>query len=168
MSDEVDLILAAWGRELPELDVAPLASLSRLSRLYRHLDRARSEAFAAHDLEVWEFDVLAALRRQGRPYELSPGELIRQTLSTSGTMTNRVNRLAARGLVERLPNTDDRRGVRVRLTEEGRSRVQQALSDLLDYERRVLAAIEPEERAQLAALLKRLLAPFEKASSGYR
>nr|WP_300143523.1 MarR family transcriptional regulator [Propionicimonas sp.] len=162
MADEVDLILAAWARELPGTDVSPLGSLSRLSRLAKHLDRARRDAFAAHELEVWEFDVLAALRRQGRPYELSPGELIRQTLSTSGTMTNRVNRLEARGLVERQPNADDRRGVLVRLTDAGRSRVQDALADLLDFERRVLAAIEPGEREELARLLRRLLAPFEQ------
>lgn len=163
MADEVDLILAAWARELPGVDVTPLASLSRISRLAKHLDRARSEAFAAHQLEVWEFDVLAALRRQGRPYELSPGELIRQTLSTSGTMTNRVNRLESRGLVVRQPNTDDRRGVLVRLTDAGRERVQDALADLLAYERRVLAAIEPAEREQLAGLLRSVLAPFERA-----
>lgn len=163
MADEVDLILSAWARELPEVDVSPLGSLSRISRLAKHLDRARREAFAAHELEVWEFDVLAALRRQGRPYELSPGELIRQTLSTSGTMTNRVNRLEARGLVVRQPNTDDRRGVRVRLTEEGRQRVREALADLLAFERKVLAAIEPAERDRLADLLRRLLAPFERS-----
>lgn len=162
MADEVDLILQAWARELPGVDVTPLDSLSRISRLAKHLDRARSDAFAAHELEVWEFDVLAALRRQGRPYELSPGELIRQTLSTSGTMTNRVNRLEARGLVVRLPNADDRRGVLVRLTDSGRERVQGALADLLAYERRVLAAIEPAERDELAGLLRRLLAPFEQ------
>lgn len=161
MADEVDLILAAWARELPDVDVSPLGSLSRLSRLAKHLDRARREAFAAHELEVWEFDVLAALRRQGRPYELSPGELIRQTLSTSGTMTNRVNRLEARGLVQRQPNTDDRRGVLVRLTDAGRLRVQDALADLLGFERRVLAAIAPDERTELARLLRQLLAPFE-------
>lgn len=162
MADEVDQILAAWARELPDADVSPLGSLSRISRLARHLDRARSAAFTAHGLEVWEFDVLAALRRAGRPYELSPGELIRQTLSTSGTMTNRVNRLEARGLVERLPNADDRRGVRVRLTGAGRGLVQDALADLLGYERDVLSSIEPAERDQLAELLRRLLAPFER------
>lgn len=167
MADEVDLILAAWARELPEADVTPLGSLSRISRLAKHLDRARRDAFAAHQLEVWEFDVLAALRRAGRPYELSPGELIRQTLSTSGTMTNRVNRLESRGLVVRQPNTDDRRGVRVRLTADGRRRVQDALADLLGYEQQVLAAIDPAEREQLADLLRRLLAPFESASGGY-
>jgi DNA-binding MarR family transcriptional regulator len=162
MADEVDLILAAWARELPGVDVTPLGSLSRISRLAKHLDRARRDAFAAQELEVWEFDVLAALRRQGRPYVLSPGELIRSTLSTSGTMTNRVNRLEARGLVIRQPNHDDRRGVLVKLTDEGRDRVQQALAELLAYERRVLSAIEPEQREELARLLRRLLAPFER------
>ena len=163
MADEVDLILAAWARELPDIDVTPLGSLSRISRLAKHLDRARRDAFAAHELEVWEFDVLAALRRQGRPYVLSPGELIRATLSTSGTMTNRINRLEARGLVIRQPNTDDRRGVLVKLTDVGRERVQQALADLLAYERKVLSAIEPTEREELAVVLRRLLAPFERA-----
>ncbi len=163
MADEVDLILAAWARELPDIDVTPLGSLSRISRLAKHLDRARRDAFAAHELEVWEFDVLAALRRQGRPYVLSPGELIRATLSTSGTMTNRINRLEARGLVIRQPNNDDRRGVLVKLTDVGRDRVQQALADLLAYERKVLSAIEPTEREELAVVLRRLLAPFERA-----
>jgi DNA-binding MarR family transcriptional regulator len=161
--DEVDQILASWVTELPQLDASPLASLSRLSRLSRHLDRARSEAFAAAELEPWEFDVLAALRRHGPPYELSPGELIHETLSTSGTMTNRVNRLEARGLVARKPNAQDRRGVLVRLTEDGRSRVQAALSDLLDFERDVLAVISPDEREQLANVLRTLLAPFERS-----
>ena len=117
--DEVDRIMASWAQELPGLDASPLASLSRLSRLSRHLDRARSEAFAAAELEPWEFDVLAALRRLGPPYEASPGELIHETLSTSGTMTNRINRLESRGLVVRLPNAQDRRGVLVRLTAKG-------------------------------------------------
>ena len=156
--DEVDDLVAAWGRERPDLDTSPMQVLSRVDRLARHVDRARAAAFSRHDLEGWEFDVLAALRRQGRPYELSPGDLIRATLSTSGTMTNRVNRLAARGLVVRQPNRDDRRGVLVRLTDDGRTRVQLALADLLAYERRVLAAIDPDEREELTTLLRRLLA----------
>ena len=77
--------------------------LSRLTRLARHLDRARRAAFAEHDLEGWEFDVLAALRRAGEPYVLSPGQLLAQTLVTSGTMTNRIDRLEARGLVSAGP-----------------------------------------------------------------
>ena len=119
--DEVDRITAAWQRERPDLDVSPLQVLSRVSRLARHLDLARRQAFAAHDLETWEFDVLAALRRAGAPYSLSPGQLGTETLVTSGTMTNRIDRLEDRGLVRREPDPSDRRGVRVVLTDEGRS-----------------------------------------------
>jgi len=100
-TDEVDDLVAAWQAERPDLDVRPMQVLSRISRLARHLDRERRSAFAAHDLESWEFDVLAALRRQGAPYELSPGALLRATLVTSGTMTNRIDRLKDKGLVRR-------------------------------------------------------------------
>ena len=119
MRDEVDELVEAWARELPDLDLEPVAVFSRIHRLARHLDLARREAFAAHGIESWEFDVLAALRRAGAPYELSPGRLLRETLVTSGTMTNRVDRLAGRGYVERYPDPDDRRGVIVRLTARG-------------------------------------------------
>src|ERR687893_115252 len=109
-----------------------MGGLSRMSRLDHHLDAARRAAFAAHDIEPWEFDVLAALRRAGTPYELSPGRLLRETLVTSGTMTNRVDRLAARGYVERYPDPADRRGVIVRLTAEGRTAVDAAFGALLE------------------------------------
>ena len=98
-----------------------------------------SDAFTAHGIESWEFDVLAALRRAGSPYELSPGKLLRQTLVTSGTMTNRVDRLTARGLVERLPDPKDRRGVLVRLTIEGKAAVDGAFEALLAAEADLLS-----------------------------
>jgi len=160
-TDEVDRIVEAWQRERPDLDVAPLAILSRVLRLARHLDLARGSAFAEHDLEGWGFDVLSALRREGPPYELSPGQLVAQTLVTSGTMTNRVDRLVARGLVNRGPDPSDRRGVKVRLTTAGRAVVDAALADLLARERILLKQLPPPERDHLAELLRRLLSPFE-------
>ena len=159
--DEVDRILEAWARETPDLDVSPLRVLSRVSRLSRHLDLERRDAFASHHLDTWEFDVLAALRREGPPYELSPGRLIQQTLSTSGTMTNRIDRLPPRGLVERLPDPRDRRGVRVRLMPAGRALVEAALNDLLDREHDILSPLSADERARIADLLRRLMQPFE-------
>ena len=105
--------------------------------------------------------MLAALRRAGRPYELSPGELLTQTLVTSGTMTNRVDRLEARGLVDRRPDPDDRRGVLVRLTDDGRSSVDAALADLLEHERMILGDLTPDERVVLADLLRVLVSPFD-------
>ncbi|NLE71786.1 MAG: MarR family transcriptional regulator [Actinomycetales bacterium] len=161
MIDEVDRIVEAWRRERPDLDVAPLSVLSRVTRLARHLDLARRNAFARHQLEVWEFDVLSALRRAGEPYQLSPGTLVAQTLVTSGTMTNRIDRLAERGLVERRPAPGDRRGVLVHLTGEGRARVDAAMEDLLRVEHELLAGLADDDRRRLADLLRVLVAPFE-------
>jgi DNA-binding MarR family transcriptional regulator len=161
MRDEVDRLVEAWQRERADLDLRPMEVLSRVSRLAHHLDRARRTAFAEHGLESWEFDVLAALRRAGTPYELSPGRLIRETLVTSGTMTNRVDRLATRGLVERLPDPSDRRGVLVRLTEDGRRTVDGALSGLLVRERELLVGLNEADQKRLASLLRSLVAAFE-------
>ena len=160
MRDEVDELVEAWRRERPELDLTPVEVFSRISRLSRHLDLARKQAFTEHRIESWEFDVLAALRRAGAPYELSPGRLLKETLVTSGTMTNRVDRLAARGLVERLPDPRDRRGVLVRLTPEGKAAVDGAFEALLSAEAELLADLPQAERTTLARLLRSLLAPF--------
>ncbi|CAN5323612.1 MAG: MarR family winged helix-turn-helix transcriptional regulator [Nocardioides sp.] len=160
MKDEVDDLSAAWARERPDLDLAPVAVFSRLARLSRHLDLARREAFTAHAIEPWEFDVLAALRRAGSPYELSPGRLLRETMVTSGTMTNRVDRLVARGFVERLPDPEDRRGVLVRLTREGKTAVDGAFEALLEAETTFVSGLSESEQEQLANLLRTLLQPF--------
>jgi DNA-binding MarR family transcriptional regulator len=160
--DEVDRLVDAWRHERADLDLEPMEVLSRVSRLAHHLDRARRSAFAEHDLESWEFDVLAALRRAGAPYELSPGRLLRETLVTSGTMTNRVDRLSGRGLVERLPDPSDRRGVLVRLTPRGRTAVDGALEGLLSRERGLLAGLDAGQRRTLALLLRTLVVPFEE------
>ena len=159
--DEVDDLVAAWQAERPDLDVKPLQVLSRVSRLARHLDRARRAAFAGHDLEPWEFDVLAALRRQGPPYELSPGALLRTTLVTSGTMTNRVDKLEEAGLVHRRRDPEDKRGMLVTLTAAGQTRVDAALADLLESEQALLASLPGDGRQTLAGLLRILLAPLD-------
>ena len=159
--DEVDRLVAAWTHERPDLDVSPMQVMSRVARLAHHLDRARRQAFAEHGLEPWEFDVLSSLRKAGEPYALSPGRLVQETLVTSGTMTNRVDRLAARGLVERRPAPGDRRGVRVQLTAEGLIRVDAALTDLLRVEEELLEDLADEDRRRLADLLRVLVAPFD-------
>ena len=160
MRDEVDELVAAWARERGDLDLAAVEVFSRITRLARHLDRERRDAFRAHGLEPWEFDVLAALRRAGEPYELSPGRLMRETMVTSGTMTNRVDRLVLREYVDRLPDPDDRRGVIVRLLPKGRAAVDAAFAELLEAERALLAGISPRDQQRLATLLRPLLAPF--------
>jgi DNA-binding MarR family transcriptional regulator len=160
--DEVDALIEAWSRERPDLDVAPMSVLSRVTRLARHLDRQRAAAFSAHGLETWEFDVLAALRRAGSPNQLSPGRLLRETMVTSGTMTNRVDRLAARGLVLRALHPGDKRGVLVRLTDAGRAAVDAALADLLMAERQLLAGLAEDDQHQLAQMLRRLLMVYRE------
>ena len=161
LRDEVDNLVAAWRAQRPDLDVEPLQVLSRISRLARHLDIARRGAFANHGLESWEFDVLSALRRQGPPFQLTPGALLRATLVTSGTMTNRIDRLAAADLVRREPDPRDRRGVLVTLTDRGLERVDAALADLLHSELALLAGLDRRARRQLADLMRTLLAPFD-------
>ncbi len=162
--DEVDRIVAEWRKERPELDVSALEVLSRVTRLARHLDRARKSAFAKHGLEIWGFDVLAGLRRTGAPYELSPGQLLQQTLVTSGTMTNRIDRLQELGFVERRPEPADGRGIIVRLTPIGKEVVDAALDDLLSSEESLLAELNKSERIQLAQILCTVLAPFDSAN----
>ncbi|WP_403020701.1 MarR family winged helix-turn-helix transcriptional regulator [Salinibacterium sp. GXW1014] len=159
--DEVDRIVDAWQRERPDLDFAPLQVLSRVGRLARHLDRARRTAFAASGLESWEFDVLSALRREGEPYQLSPKSLLQQTLVSSGTMTNRIDRLVERGLVTRNADPRDRRSVLVTMTREGRARVDTAITQLLESERALLAALPDAEHERLADLLRVLNLDFD-------
>jgi DNA-binding MarR family transcriptional regulator len=168
VEDEVDRLVAAWRTERPDLDTAPLEIFSRVSRLARHLDRARRAVFAEHGLGAWEFDVLTALRRAGRPYELSPGRLLRATLVTSGTMTNRIDRLEQARLVRRLPDPRDKRGILVRLTETGRHRVDAALADLLERERELLGSLGGVDHSTLAGLLRTLLAPFDSDDQARR
>ena len=164
--DEVDRIVDAWQQERPDLDVAPLQVLSRVSRLARHLDIARREAFAVNDLEPGEFDVLAALRRTGKPYSLTPSALISQNLVTSGTMTNRIDRLESKDLVARMPDPTDGRGVLVQLTQSGKSAVDRALEELLSREKSLLATVSKADREKLASVLRDIVLPFDEESAG--
>jgi DNA-binding MarR family transcriptional regulator len=160
-NDEVDRIVDAWEHERPDLDFAPLQVLSRVARLARHLERARRTAFSASDLELWEFDVLSALRRAGAPYQLSPKALLQQTLVSSGTMTNRIDRLVERELVERETDPNDGRGILVVMTERGRDRVDSAIALLLVGESELLDGLSTLERERLSTLLRKLSLDFD-------
>jgi len=160
--DEVDRIVAAWHAERPDLDTTPMTVLSRITRLARRLDLERRAAFADQQLEPWQFDVLSSLRRAGSPYALTPGALMNELMVSSGTTTNRIDRLEREGLVVRSPSPHDRRTVLVTLTPAGRQRVDTALIALLECETRILASLPAEDSARLAALLRTLLLPFEE------
>jgi DNA-binding MarR family transcriptional regulator len=159
--DEVDRLIAAWKRERPDLDLSPLAVLSRITRIARHLDIARRDAFG--DLENWGFDVLAALRRAGEPHQLSPGQLMQETLVTSGTMTNRLDRLEELQLITRQPDPSDGRGSLVTLTRAGMRAVDSAMEDLLENERELLQNLSAKDREVLADLLSKLVTEFDES-----
>ena len=154
--DEVDRILADWRSARPDLDLAPLSVFSRMTRITKHLDKARARAFERSGLASWEFDVLAVLRRGGDPFRQSPKVLVQQTMVSSGTMTNRIDRMATRGLVRRLTDPNDGRGVLVEMTEQGRTLVDAAMTRLSDSEEQLLGGVPRSERERLAALLRKL------------
>jgi len=158
MDDEVDEIVAAWQRERPDLDVEPLQVMSRLDRLAGVLGERRAAIFGRYDLRRHEFDVLAALRRAGTPFELTAGELAARTYVTSGTMTSRLDGLTERGLVTRAADPVDGRLVRVTLTTAGRQLVDAAFAALVSAERDLLAPLPAGDLEPLAATLRQLLA----------
>lgn len=158
--DEVDRIIEGWARARSDLDTGPLAVFSRISRLARFLETARRDSFTAAGLEGWEFDMLSALRRSGDD-ALSPGALMQQTLVTSGTMTTRIDKLVARGLVSKNRSPRDGRAVEVRLRSEGVRRVDDAMESLLAAERDLLRPLDADGRTALADTLRSLLLTFE-------
>lgn len=154
--DHVDQIVAQWGEQRPDLDVSGMAIIGRLSRLELRIRPRLQEVFVSHGLEAWEFDMLATLRRSGPPFRLSAGQLLESMMITSGTMTNRIDRLEERGLIRRVGDPNDRRKVLVELTQEGLETVDETLPDHAANEKRLLEALSPEEQQVLIGLLRKL------------
>jgi DNA-binding MarR family transcriptional regulator len=159
--DHLDRIAAEWKRERPDVDTAALELLGRLFRSAQLADRTLAKGLAGHELQPGWFDLLAALRRSGEPFELNPTQLMRATMLSSGGMTKRLDRLVDAGLVERRPDPSDRRGTLVRLTALGRQRIDDALAVHVANEEDVLSALSPRERHSLEALLRKLLSSLE-------
>jgi DNA-binding MarR family transcriptional regulator len=164
--DQIDRLLAQWLRERPDLDATPMGVIGRISRLARHLERRLKPVFERYDLDGGLFDVLATLRRAGAPHRLSPTELFNSVMLSSGAMTSRIDRLERAGLVVRTPDPDDRRGVLVQLTPQGRELVDRAVESHVANESRLIEALTSEERAELARLLRKLLLSFERDAAG--
>jgi len=157
MKDQVDEILRQWEDQRPDLDVSPLGILSRIIRLSKHIERNVKAVLAPLELDSWSFDVLAALRRQGKPYGLSPTELRRSALLTSGAMTNRIDRLEERGLVERRANPEDRRAIEVRLTARGLELIDRAVVARLHLAEKLASRLDEDNQIELSRLLRKLL-----------
>lgn len=152
--DTVDRLLAQWLRVRPDLEPTPMRTSGRLLRVAKILEQRTESVLRPFGLSLWQFDVLATLRREDR--DLSPGELLAATLLTSGAMTHRLDRLEGAGLVERRANPEDRRGVRVRLTRAGRELVDRAVAARFEEASRIESLLEEEEAASLARLLARI------------
>ena len=159
--DHVDRILEQWRRERPDLDTSPMSVIARISRLSRILERRIAEVLAEHGLNESQFGVLAALRRAGPPYCLSPTALYSSLLISSGAMTNRLDRLTASGLVTRVPDPNDRRSMLVQLTPQGVRVIEQAIAAHAANEVALLAPLSADERRTMADLLRKFLAGFE-------
>jgi DNA-binding MarR family transcriptional regulator len=161
--DHIDAIVGQWRRERPDLDLAPLGLMGRLLRTAHLADAALADGLSAYALQPGWFDLMAALRRAGAPYELNPTQLARATMISSGGMTKRLDRLVDVGLVKRRPDPDDRRGTLVRLTPRGVATIDDALGTHVSSEDRVLRSLRPAERRTLDGLLRNLLEDLERS-----
>jgi DNA-binding MarR family transcriptional regulator len=152
--DAIDEILDQWSEQRPDLETASLGVVIRVMTLYRSFSRQATRALEPVELELWEYDVLSALRRQGQPYTLPATRLARETGLSSGAMTNRIDRLELRELVLRKPDSKDRRGVNVSLTAQGRKLIDRAIQYRLDSARDSLQALTAKQQRELASLLR--------------
>lgn len=164
--DSVDRLLAEWARERPDLDAAPLAVMARLFRLSALAIRRADRWLSPLGLTWESFSLLVTLRRAGAPYQRRPSELLRDSLLSSGAMTNRIDRVEAMGLVLRLRDPHDRRGVIVQLTERGVVLADQAIEVHLAGWRDLLAGLSRTEQKGLTVLLARLLQGQELEDTG--
>ncbi|MYR42789.1 MarR family transcriptional regulator [Streptomyces sp. SID5910] len=144
MSDAVDAIIRQWVQERPDVegDLWPVQLFARIQRLARVVEKSCKAAAAAHGVEYGEFDVLTTLQRSGPPYALTAGALVKASMVTSGAITNRIDRMEAKGLVERIRDTGDRRTVKIRLTDHGHEVTRAAFADHLGNYGRLLAGLD--------------------------
>jgi DNA-binding MarR family transcriptional regulator len=161
--DRVDEILAQWNRERPDLDVAPMGLIGRITRLSLHLTREMEKTFVEYGLNRATFDVLATLRRSAPPHALSPGELMESMMVTSGTMTNRIDQLEKAGLITRRQNPDDGRSVIIGLTERGFAVIDAAVTAHVATQARLVSGLSPAERAALDQALRTFLSRLESS-----
>ncbi|WP_169569538.1 MarR family transcriptional regulator [Sneathiella limimaris] len=159
--DHIDMITEQWGRERPDLDVTPMALIGRMGRVTAHLKQDMGKTFAKHGLQAASFDVLATLRRAGKPYALSPGDLIKSTMVTSGTMTNRIDQLEKAGLVKRVVNPADARSRMISLTEKGFTLIDKVVEEHVMTQANLVSGLSEAEQKSLNELLRKFLGTFK-------
>ncbi len=155
MQDHVDMVRHQWASERPDIDTTPFAIFGRFARIYAVLGKKLDENYKKFDLSAGDFDVLATLRRNGAPYALNPTQLYKSSMLSSGTMTSRIDRLEKKGLVSRHPDPEDRRALKIHLTQQGRDLIDAAMPAHVNLENKLLEAFTVEERKTLEDLLKK-------------
>ena len=163
--DSVDAKLQTWSRELPDLDLSTEGVVARIQHLEKRLKRSMEETLAEFGLNYGEWVVLGALRTAGPPYRRSAGALARILDLTSGAMTNRIDRMESAGLIRRVPDPDDRRGVQLEITPKGRQLWENAVGVQAQKEQLVASALTAREKEQLNTLLRRLVLSFDDAAA---
>ena len=166
MKDPIDKLISQWKVERPDLDARPMGIAGRVLRLSLLLQARVEAALAPFGLSLWQFDVLATLRRSGAPYRMAPKQLLHEVMLTSGAMTNRIDRLEALEFVRRLPDPHDRRGVQVELTKKGLAIIDQAIAARFDEAREVAGLLAAGERKTMESVLRDLLLALERGTDG--
>jgi DNA-binding MarR family transcriptional regulator len=160
--DRIDIILEEWQQELPQLDTSAIGIIGRVLRIARLLEKHRESILVEYGLNVWSFDVLATLRRQGQPFRLKPTELYSLLMLSSGAMTNRIDRLEQDGIVTRVRDAEDRRSVMVQLTPKGIQLADTVMPILFEKEKQVLSQFTADEVQLSIPLLRKLLMLLEQ------
>ena len=163
--DVIDRCIPTWEREFPEMDIATEALVGRIHKISRHIQKSLNDTAAEFGLTVSDWEMLSALRRQGTPYRLSPTELAKELMLSSGAMTNRLDRLEEAGLVRRAPDPNDRRAIRVELTDRGRDMWGEAVGVQAAKEQMFAGELTAEDKEQLNSLLRRMMLTLEKKAA---
>ncbi|GAL35251.1 MarR family winged helix-turn-helix transcriptional regulator [Vibrio maritimus] len=159
--DAIDRVVEQWAKQKPELDTDPMAMMGRLMRIAKYMETKVADLHKKYDLKLGEFDVLATLRRSGKPYRLTPSELIDTMMLTSGAMTNRLDKLENKGLISREHSKEDRRSVTVQLTQDGLVLIDKLIEEHADVQKSLVKSMTAAQKKQANQLLKVWLSQYE-------
>lgn len=159
--DAIDRVVEQWAKEKPELETEPMAMMGRIMRIAKYMETQVAELHKKYDMKLGEFDVLATLRRSGKPYRLTPSELIGSMMLTSGAMTNRLDKLEAKGLISREHSKEDRRSVSVQLTKDGLFLIDQMMTEHVEMQKKLVKSLSASQKKNTNQLLKTWLSAYE-------
>ncbi|MEZ8170123.1 MarR family winged helix-turn-helix transcriptional regulator [Vibrio sp. 10N.222.54.F12] len=159
--DAIDRVVEQWAKEKPELETEPMAMMGRIMRIAKYMETQVADLHKNYDMKLGEFDVLATLRRSGKPYQLTPSELIGSMMLTSGAMTNRLDKLEAKGLIRREHSKEDRRSVSVQLTKDGLILIDQMMTEHVEMQKKLVKSLSASQKKNTNQLLKAWLSAYE-------